>query len=726
MAVDTKLRSDGAKRRFREGQRSREQMASVADIGDIPNCQNPKRRKKCARNLRLFLTTYFPASTGLKPFSDDHQRVITRMQDCILRGGRHLSAVYRGFAKTTMSENAAIWATVYGHRKFCPLIGADEAAAKANVDSIKMELETNGLLYEDFPEVCYPIWQLEGKPQRCGSQTYNGSLTHIEWTADKIVLPSIPGSKASGAIIITRGITGRVRGMVHKRADGVQQRPDFVIIDDPQTDESAHSPSQVDKRLDIIRKAILKSTGHTSTLACVMNATVIARDDVIDRLLDHAKNPAWQSERIPMVKKWADKHESLWLGDYKALRNSYNPDLPGDQARAHKDATAFYSENREAMDAGCDVSWVHCYDADTELSSIQHAYNALIDDGEEVFASEYQNEPIQDVAEAGLLGAQEIAGKTNGIQCGVIPSDCTHLTQFVDVQGKVLYWVVCGWTDDMTGYVVDYGTWPEQNKPYFTLAEVKKTLSRQAPGSGFKAALYHALQQMAEETVGREWPRDGGGTMRIERCLIDANWGESTNVVYQFCRQSVYAPVLLPSHGRYVGASSMPLPNRARKQPPGDIWGHNWVIPALKGRRAVRHVVFDTNYWKSTLFDMLGIQMGDTGCLSLFGADPKPHRMLADHAKAEYPVRTEGRGRTVDEWKQLPSEPDNHLFDCLVGCAVGASILGCKMVGDHRVRKRRKVKLSELVAGKVDSKSSAEGKKKRVKLSEVVSGRMAG
>jgi len=32
--------------------------------------------------------------------------------------------------------------------------------------------------------------------------------------------------------------------------------------------------------------------------------------------------------------------------------------------------------------------------------------------------------------------------------------------------------------------------------------------------------------------------RDDGAMMRIGRCLIDANWGQSTDVVYQFCRQS--------------------------------------------------------------------------------------------------------------------------------------------------------------------------------------------
>ena len=36
--------------------------------------------------------------------SDDHVRVIGRVQDCVLRGGRFINAVYRGFAKSTISE----------------------------------------------------------------------------------------------------------------------------------------------------------------------------------------------------------------------------------------------------------------------------------------------------------------------------------------------------------------------------------------------------------------------------------------------------------------------------------------------------------------------------------------------------------------------------------------------------------------------------------------------
>jgi len=166
--------------------------------------------------------------------------------------------------------------------------------------------------------------------------------------------------------------------------------------------------------------------------------------------------------------------------------------------------------------------------------------------------------------------------------------------------------------------------------------------------------------------------------------------------VYQFCRQSRHAAVLLPSHGRYVGASSIPFSEYKRKR--GDRVGLNWRIPLVRGRRSVRHVVFDTNYWKSFVHARLAVPMGDPGCLSLFGHKPERHRLLAEHLTAEYRVKTEGRGRTVDEWKLRAAGLDNHWFDCLVGCAVAASIQGAVLFGTEPkpATPRPRVKLSEL------------------------------
>ncbi|RMF84921.1 MAG: hypothetical protein D6744_02235, partial [Planctomycetota bacterium] len=173
-----------------------------------------------------------------------------------------------------------------------------------------------------------------------------------------------------------------------------------------------------------------------------------------------------------------------------------------------------------------------------------------------------------------------------------------------------------------------------------------------------------------------------------------------TDVVYQFCRQSKYAGVVMPSHGRYVGASSIPFSEYKRKR--GDRVGLNWRIPVISGKRAVRHVVFDTNYWKSFVHARFVVPMGDPGCLSLFGRSGDRHRMLAEHLTAEYRVKTEGRGRTVDEWKLRAAGMDNHWFDCLVGNAVAASIQGAVLFGtDAKATPRRqRVRLSELQRAK--------------------------
>jgi hypothetical protein len=141
---------------------------------------------------------------------------------------------------------------LYGHREFVCLIGSDEGHAMDMLDAIKMELEGNELLLEDFPEVVYPIHCLDGIANRCNGQLYKGERTHISWTAREIVLPTIPGSKASGAIIKIAGIMGRIRGMKYKRADGKTVRPSLVVLDDPQTDELARSLSQCATRESIL------------------------------------------------------------------------------------------------------------------------------------------------------------------------------------------------------------------------------------------------------------------------------------------------------------------------------------------------------------------------------------------------------------------------------------------------------------------------------------------
>ncbi|GIW85723.1 MAG: hypothetical protein KatS3mg108_0047 [Isosphaeraceae bacterium] len=167
-------------------------------------------------------------------------------------------------------------------------------------------------------------------------------------------------------------------------------------------------------------------------------------------------------------------------------------------------------------------------------------------------------------------------------------------------------------------------------------------------------------------------------------------------MVYQFCRQSAHAGIVLPSHGRFVGASSQPFSEYKRR--PGDRVGFNWRMPNVQGKRAVRHALFDTNFWKSFVHARLAVPMGERGCLSLFGDKPETHRLFAEHLTAEYRVKTEGRGRTVDEWKLRPERSDNHWLDGLVGAAVAASIQGAVLPGTdgREPAKRGRVSFKQL------------------------------
>jgi hypothetical protein len=657
------------------------------DIGELPAVGNPERKARAASDFRFFCDSYFPLTFHL-PWSKDHLKVIGRIEQAVLRGGLFAMAMPRGSGKSTISECACIWAVLYGHREFVCLIGSDEGHAMDMLDAIKMELDGNDLLLEDFPEVVYPIQCLDGIANRCNGQLYKGERTHIGWTAREIVLPTMPGSTASGAIIKVAGITGRIRGMKYKRADGRTVRPTLVVLDDPQTDESARSLSQCATRESVLAGAVLGLSGPGQKISGIMPCTVIRPGDMADSILDRDKHPEWNGERTKMVYSFPE-NEKLWQRYAEVRAESMR------QGNGGEEATSFYRENRPAMDDGAVVAWPERFNHD-ELSAIQHAMNLKLQD-EAAFFAEYQNEPLPaETAADDELTADQIAAKFNRMKRGEVPVGCDHVTAFIDVQANLLFWVVAAWEDDFTGYVLGYGTWPDQKRAYFTLRDARLTLAAATPTGGLEGAIYAGLEALTTDLLGRPWRRDDGADLRIERCLIDANWGSSTDVVYQFCRQSAHAGIVLPSHGRFVGASSQPFSEYKRR--PGDRIGFNWRMPNVQGKRAVRHALFDTNFWKSFVHARLAVPMGEKGCLSLFGDKPDSHRLFAEHLTAEYRVKTEGRGRTVDEWKMRPERSDNHWLDCLVGTAVAASIQGAVLFGtDGRApTKRERVSFADL------------------------------
>lgn len=669
MAKQTVAR-DAAYERRKAGEAARQREMSKAgrDIGDIPAPADPKRREAALASYTTFRRTYF-ADIFYLPDSPDHEMVSRQIEDVTLNGGLSAVAMPRGCGKTSMCVIAAIFAILKGVHRYVTLIGATATHAQNLLESITIQFETNELLADDFPEVCLPIRALEGIKQR--RLLYKGERVEMEFTAERMVLPNIPGSAASEATVDAVGLTGAIRGKQRAFRDGSVRRPSFALIDDPQTEESATSKGQCDDRESIINSAVLGLAGPGKEISALCPVTVIAPDDLADRLLDRQRNPQWRGIRTRMVQSWPDEPaEALWGQYFDILSESLRCD------QGTQPATDFYAANREAMDSGFVVSWPD-RKSKNDLSAQQHVMNLRFQRGEAAFQAEYQNEPLRPkVSAITAVSDALLAEKVNHLERHAVPAACTHITAFVDVQQTVLWYMVCAWEPYYTGYVIDYGSFPDQGRSYYTLSDIRRPLQEMFPGRGLEGTLYAGLHALVTGLCTKEWTRPDGITMRAARVLIDANWGKSTDTVYRFAQQTPFAAVVMPSHGRGISAKAAPMETWQKR--PGEEHGQGWVVSSVREGRSVRHVVIDTNFWKTFAAQRFQTPMGDRGCLTLWGDKPEQHRMLKDHLTAETAVETSGRGRDLTEWSELPGR-DNHWFDCLVGCHVAASMCGIRV-----------------------------------------------
>lgn len=158
------------KNREAAAKRSRVLAASVRDIGAIPSVKSHVRKMKAIKTFKFFCETYFPHKFFFA-WSPDHLVVIDKIELAVKRGGTFAEAMPRGSGKTTLAEIAVLWALLTGLHSYAALIGNSQTAANKMFANIKMELSTNPLLLEDFPEVVYPIWRLDGEARRCSGQT---------------------------------------------------------------------------------------------------------------------------------------------------------------------------------------------------------------------------------------------------------------------------------------------------------------------------------------------------------------------------------------------------------------------------------------------------------------------------------------------------------------------------------------------------------------------------
>lgn len=663
-------------------ERGRGATRSAQDIG-IPDTSQVNRRRKnrCKKSLRVFLETYFSEVFSLK-WSEDHLRVLEKLERAIIHGELSAIAMSRGSGKTSISQRAGVWAVLSGHRNYVCIIAATETKAQRLLKSIKTELLHNEKLRQDFSAELHCLVSLGNRASMAGGQHSGGTLTGVEWNVGHINFGYVNHKErenTNNAMIKCMGITADIRGEQITLPDGGIRRPDLVLVDDPQTKSSAGSKSQVQKRHETLMGDVLGMAGPGKSIAGLCACTVVYAGDLADRLLDRDESPEWQGERCKLVYDWPND-----LNKWDEYQTIYEEELRTEAG--HKESKKFIKTNFNEMHAGSKVGWPERYDKAKELSALHHAFNLKIRDPG-AFAAEYQNEPLEGFSELPFdLNCDLVSRRiVPGFYQNQTPDEVETITASIDVQKRLLYYSICGWTPSGRCYVIDYGTFPDQKRIYFAKKDAPVSLQDYAGTDNFEEALRLGLSELTSDILSREF---SSGSM-VDKLVIDARWGDSTEIIRRFCKESAFKSRIHPSLGVYIGANSrkwqkIRLGRRDKKgrhcklQPPNSD----------KNARGVKELLIDTNFWKSFVASRLMLGINSPQAMVLFDAKPAFHRMFAEHLCAEIPKKVMSKtGDVVTEWDQ-PKASDNDWWDTLVYNSALASVLGVNTHSSDKPRKK--------------------------------------
>jgi hypothetical protein len=647
--------------------RSREQSAADQDLGEIPPPKDPARRAAALADFGEFLRLYFfgPDKRFYAPFSADHKKAIQHITHTVLTSDPMCVGMPRGCGKTTIVELAPVWAILRGAWFFCPVVAATKGHADNILSSVKSVFSSHGDFADDFPEFCRPIHAIEGEPRRCLGQRHLGRRTGIEWATNHIRFASLSGlgwrDDVKGGILWSAGLGAALRGLRLTLADGTLVRPDACVLDDPQTEDSAASPTQTAKRMSIIRGTIRYWSGPGKRVAIFAAVTPICVGDLAEQLLD-SKRSGWRSVKSKALLSFP-KDMDLWH-KYQEKRL--------DEAALGEDglAAAFYAQHREAMDAGAVVAWPEKPVSAGYTSTVEELMAAHLEDPAK-FAAEYQMEPEAKSNTPAKFDPLALARKVNGRKKSEIPPTCAYTCAYIDTHDKAFFWAILGFEQRRTPYVIDYGAWPKQPTREFSLAEIRYSLRRKYPGSVLEAAIYAGAHDLVSWLYGLRLKK-GEYTAAVDRVMADTGYASDT-----WHKIKTLHPQLVLTKGVGIKAGNRPMSEWDRK--PGQIIGDHW-LQNRPTRREHPVVHIDVNHWKTIVADACAYPPGHPASLTLYGDARTVHTLLAAHLDAEAYVQTEGHGRKLTEWRPKPNR-DNHWFDCVVGCFVGASMLGARPDG---------------------------------------------
>ncbi len=298
--------------------------------------------------MGLFANLFFPHYCRT-PASGFHREMYELLGDAVESGESRRIAVAapRESAKSTLATLfLPLWCICYPEeagRRFILIAGDTQSQAQQHIGDIKIELESNPLLAESFPDLCGagPVW-----------------------TREEIVT-------RNGIKVTSRGTGGNIRGLRNR-----QWRPDLLIGDDLENDTNSRTAEQRDKITEWFYKAFSKSASKDAVIVVI--GTILHTDSLLSRLL---VNPAFRARKWRGVIAWSAE-TALW----EQWERLYTDLTVGPRERQER-ADGFFEANRERMLTGTEVIWP-AHRSYLDLMKLRVA------EGPASFDSEIQNEPV--------------------------------------------------------------------------------------------------------------------------------------------------------------------------------------------------------------------------------------------------------------------------------------------------------------------------------------------
>jgi len=599
------------------------------------------------------------------PFSPDHDKVLAKIEHAINKGGLFALAMPRGHGKSTILKWATLYCILTGRRRYVVIIAATAEMAQAVVDFVRQQIQESDTLHAHYPHATTYARATDGKAIKARYQLRaDGKTSGIHWSKTALVLPEVldPAGEpypSNGAILEGHGLTGAIRGKWRDTKTGKVLRPDFALLDDPSTRESAESESQNNMRERIIMGDVLGLAGPREKIAAVMPCTIVQPGDLAARFLDHAKHPEWSGETCRLVEKWPDEQDGLWA-EYAHM---YEDGIA--QGRGTKEAFAFYKSNRAAMDRGSQASWEHRI-RKGELSAIHTAENLLIETKDQFWA-EYQNEPKKHGVTLYTLTPEIVQSRTTDRLGGVVPDWAQVVIAATDInRSYALTTVVVAFGAHQTAAVLWYGIHKMHVAKESTEIERRRIIYEELAKHGREIGTLPCRPQ--------SWIIDGGGSP--EGCVIQ----------FAFNAPQICGIPAACCFGR-GWKNYRPTAKATYKVRVGEQYHH------VSERRDRQWIILNADYWREIM------QRGWTGEPGGPGSCSLPRGNHSDFAAQITREQLAGKdnigGRTVWVWNTAPGPHD--YGDCMHMAYVGAAVNGIGTGGQVVRRKyveQRKCKVA--------------------------------